>query len=212
MLTLVIGNYNLSSWSLRPWLVLETFGIPFATVRIELEGPHRKSPAVKAAILARSPSGHVPALEHDGLTIWDSLAICEHLAETFGDRHLWPRDKAARAIARSVSAEMHSSFSAMRNVLWMNFRATTPLAELTGDVAADVGRVQDIWRGCRRDYGGAGPFLFGEFSIADAMFAPVVSRFTTYAVRVDEVCRRYMDDVWALPAMQKWLGLARQEP
>ena len=210
-LTLVIGNYNLSSWSLRPWLLMKQFGIAFDTVRVELEVPGEKPPHVKAAILAQSPSGRVPALKHRGLTIWDSLAIAEYLNELYPDRHMWPADTDARALARAVSAEMHSGFMDMRTTMSMNFIGSTPIADLPRAVASDVQRVEEIWSHCRGGFASDGPFLFGRFSIADAMYAPVVSRFTTYGIRANDVSRAYMDTIWALPAMQEWLGEATRE-
>ncbi len=210
--TLVIGNYNLSSWSLRPWLVMKQLGIPFDTVKVDLKSSGDKPPDVKAEILRHSPSGRVPALKHRGLTVWDSLAICEYLAETFPEKRLWPEDKAARAIARSVSAEMHSGFMGMRTKMSMNFKGRTPLAEIPAEAAGDVKRIQEIWSNCRQQYGTLGPYLFGGFSIADAMYAPVVSRFTTYGVKADSASKAYMDTVWKMPAMQDWLKGAEQEP
>lgn len=209
--TLVIGNYNLSSWSLRPWLVLKQLAIPFDTVKVDLKSSGEKPPDVKTEILKHSPSGRVPVLKHRGVAIWDSLAICEYLAETFPEKKLWPEDKTARAIARSVSAEMHSGFMGMRTKMSMNFTGSTPLAEIPAEAAGDVKRIQEIWSTCRKQFGTHGPYLFGNFSIADAMYAPVVSRFTTYGVKTDDVSKTYMETIWKLPAMQDWLKAAKQE-
>lgn len=203
--TLVIGDKNYSSWSLRPWLLMTQAGIAFDEVSIRLRQPDTRQQA-----LAHSPSGKVPALKHQGLLIWDSLAIAEYLAELFPHKHLWPQDVAARAQARSISAEMHSGFQALRSHLPMDFLDRHPGKGLEGEgVAADIARVQQIWRNARAQYGAGGPFLFGPFSIADAMFAPVVSRFTTYAVPVDPPCRAYMEAIWDMPGMRKWAEDAR---
>ncbi|HEY2773886.1 MAG TPA: glutathione S-transferase family protein [Candidatus Binatia bacterium] len=210
-LVLVIGNYNLSSWSLRPWLLLRYFEVPFETLRIELEVPDDKPPHVKAAIRAKSPSGRVPALQHCELTVWDSLAIAEYVSELFPDRQMWPADRSARALARAVSAEMHSGFSDLRHTMWMNLTARVKLGGVSKAVGDDVRRVQQIWTDCRTRFGHGGPFLFGRFSIADAMYAPVVSRFTTYGVETGDVGRRYMDAIWQVPAMQQWLDEAQRE-
>jgi len=209
--TLVIGNYNLSSWSLRPWLVLKQTGVPFGTVKVDLKTHADKPPEVKVEILKHSPSGRVPVLKHRGLTIWDSLAICEYLAETFPEKNLWPASPAARASARSVSAEMHSGFMGMRTHLSMNMRSSLPMKEIPSAAQADVARIQEIWRSCREQHGAQGPYLFGQFSIADAFYAPVVSRFTTYAPKVDDVSKAYMETIWKLPAMQEWLEEAKKE-
>jgi glutathione S-transferase len=187
-LTLIIGNKNYSSWSLRPWLAAKAAGIPFKEVVITLDRPDTKE------LIARySPSGRVPVLRHGDLTVWDSLAISEYLAETFPEAKLWPADPTQRARARAVSAEMHSGFTALRNAMPMNIRerrAVTP----TADVQADIDRVCQIWRECRGQVArGAGPFLFGTFSIADAMYAPVATRFRTYGVKTDEVCTAYQE-------------------
>jgi glutathione S-transferase len=205
-LVLTIGNQNYSSWSLRPWLALEHTGAPYESIVIPLyraDSPGR--------ISARSPSGRVPVLDHDGLVIWDSLAICEYLAEAFPDAHLWPSDRAARAHARSVSAEMHSSFSALRTNMGMNIRARLPGYGRTPDSLRDIERVRAIWTGCRSRFGAGGPYLFDAFSIADAMFAPVVLRFRTYAVELDAVARAYSDAMLERPALKKWIQAAEAE-
>ncbi len=196
-MTLIIGTKRYSSWSLRPWLAAKMAGIEFQEVQITL-----RQPETKAEILKYSPSGKIPCLIHDGLAIWDSLAICEYLAELAPS--LWPKDPKARAVARSVAAEMHSGFPNLRNTCSMDMCALTPLSPIPDDVATDVARITALWTDCRTRFGQGGPFLFGDFSIADAMYAPVVSRFTTFAVPVDPVAAAYCDAIWALPAMQDW--------
>jgi glutathione S-transferase len=204
-LKLVIGSKNLSSWSLRPWLLLKQIGLTFEEVLIPLRRPDSQ-----ARLIAASPSGKVPILVLGDIQVWDSLAICEFLAEH--DPSLWPADSAARAMARSVSAEMHSGFSALRTFLPMDFTARFgPPGKLLTPVRADVERVLAIWTDCRRRYGQGGPFLFGAFSIADAMFAPVCSRFTTYAISLDPVSAEYVERMMGLPAMQEWARDAAAE-
>lgn len=198
-MTLVIGTKRFSSWSLRPWLAAKMAGVEFDEVLIAL-----RQPETKAEILKHSPSGKVPCLIHGGLAVWDSLAICEYLAELHPT--LWPEGREARAVARSVSAEMHSGFPNLRNVCSMDIGALTPLAEVPPEVQAEVDRIQALWTDCRARFGtkAGGPFLFGRFSIADAMYAPVVSRFTTFAIKMDSVSQAYCDAIWSLPAMQEW--------
>lgn len=198
-ITLIIGSKRFSSWSLRPWLAARMAGLRVTEIEIAL-----RQPDTKTEISKHSPSGKVPCLIHDGLTVWDSLAICEYLAETFPQAGLWPEDRAARAIARAVSAEMHSGFVALRNACSMDMCATTPMGEISGDVAAEVGRINALWDECRARFGAAGPFLFGRFSVADAMYAPVVSRFTTYDLPVTATGAAYCAAIWDLPAMQEW--------
>jgi len=205
-LKIIVGNKNFSSWSLRPWLVLEKCGVPFEEQVIALDQPDT------AAQIARfSPSGRVPALLDGDLTIWDSLAIGEYLNEKFPAAQLWPQASAARAIARSVSAEMHSGFAALRTHCPMKIRGSEPMAQPREDVLADLKRIEELWSDARRRFGSGGPFLFGSFSIADAMFAPVVSRIRTYALPVSPSTRAYCDAVWALPGLQKWVTSARAE-
>ena len=202
--TLVIGNKNYSSWSLRPWLAMKVAGIPFAEHRIPLYGP-----GSKAQILAYSPAGKVPCLADGDLRVWDSLSICEYLAEKHPG--LWPQDPAARALARSVSAEMHSGFANLRAKMSMNIRKRYPGLGRTPESLADVARIVSLWSDCRARYGKGGRFLFGAFSIADAMYAPVVLRFRTYEVELPADCRAYSDAVLALPAMQDWIAAAMAE-
>jgi len=202
-----LGNKNYSSWSLRPWLALKQTGAAFDEEVIPLS-----EAATRSTVLRFSPSGSVPALKHNELTVWDSLAICEYLAETFPAAKLWPDDNAARAVARAVSAEMHSGFAALRDHLPMNMRSSFPNRGVTPEVQADINRITAIWRDCRKRFGAAGPFLFGGFTIADAMYAPVVSRFRTYKIELEAEAQAYADAVWALPALQEWLTAAKNEP
>lgn len=205
-LTLIIGNKTYSSWSLRPWLALKHAGIPFAEIRIPLYQPE-STPRLREL----SPSGRVPALKAGDLTIWDSLAICEYLAEQFPQHELWPDDVAARAVARSVSAEMHSSFSALREHMTHNCRKSLPGKGRGPGVQEDIDRICAIWRDCRARFGTNGDMLFGRFSIADAMYAPVVNRFVTYGVDVDPVSAAYMQAIQALPALKQWIAEAHAE-
>ncbi|HZN86610.1 MAG TPA: glutathione S-transferase family protein [Burkholderiales bacterium] len=195
---LVIGNKNYSSWSLRPWLAMTVLGIPFQEQRIPLyvEGAKEK-------LRAYSPAGKVPCLVDGEQRVWDSLAILETLAE----RHpgVWPADPAQRARARSISAEMHSGFANLRNHMSMNIRKRYPGKGRTPEVLAEIARVVEIWSERR------GPFLFGAFTAADAMYAPVVLRFRTYEVELPPVCRAYADAVLALPALQEWIADAERE-
>jgi len=205
-LKLVIGNKNYSSWSMRPWLVLRANNIPFEEVFISLY----TGEADKQRILDFSRAGKVPVLVDDDVAIWDSLAIIEYLAERFPEKRLWPEDPVQRAHARSISAEMHSGFAALRNECGMNLHRPVGTIELSAEARANIARIQEIWTECRARYGKAGPFLFGAFGAADAMFAPVVHRFRTYAIAVSLDVRRYMDTMTALPAFQEWTsaGLA----
>lgn len=206
--TLVIGDKNYSSWSLRPWLVLHMAGIAFdeEPVRLRLADS-------KQNILRHSPAGFVPVLKHNGLVIWDSLAIAEYLAEQFPEKQLWPADAAARARARSISAEMHSGFAQLRTHMTMDLLGShAGQGQEKEGVVRDIARVQEIWRDARALWGAGGPFLFGAFSIADAMYAPMVSRFRTYGVMCDATCSAYMEAVWNLPAMQLWIEGARRQP
>lgn len=205
-LTLVIGNRNYSSWSLRAWLAMRMAGLDFDEVVIPLDRPDSAS-----RIREYSAAGRVPVLLHGDLTVWDSLAICDYVAELARAAYLWPRDPAARAVARSVSAEMHSGFAALRGALPMNVRVDRPGIATANDTQADIDRICHIWRDCRMAFGVDGKFLFGEFSIADAMFAPVVSRFHSYRIAVDDVSQDYMEAVRMLPAMQEWAAAAAAE-
>ncbi len=206
-LKLVIGNKNYSSWSMRPWLALRGCDIAFEEIVIPL---YTDDPADKARILSHSPAGKVPILIDGAITVWDSLAIIEYLAERFPESGLWPSEPAVRAYARSISAEMHSGFVALRNECPMNLHRPVRSVELSADAKANIARIEDIWRDCRARHGAGGPFLFGRFSAADAMFAPVVTRFQTFAVPVAAETRAYMDAVMAMPAFAQWVrdGLA----
>lgn len=203
---LVIGNKNYSSWSLRPWLLLRHRGIAFDERRLPLD-----TPAFAREIGDWSPGRTVPALHHAGRVVWDSLAICEYANETFLGGAGWPADAAARATARSVSAEMHSGFLALRTALPMNCRRRTRGTPLDAGARADVARVQAIWRDCRARFGAGGDLLFGGFSIADAMYAPVALRFVAYGVALDAQAQAYADALLALPALQEWLRDAEAE-
>jgi glutathione S-transferase len=205
-LKLVIGNKNYSSWSMRPWLALRANNIAFDEVFI----PLYTGAADKQRILDYTHSGKVPALIDGDVTIWDSLAIIEYAAERFPEVRLWPEDRAQRAHARSISAEMHSGFMALRNECGMNLHRPVGAITLSADARDNIARVQQIWTECRARYGRSGPFLFGAFSGADAMFAPVVHRFRSYAIAVTPVVRDYMDAMMSLPAFGEWTraGLA----
>jgi glutathione S-transferase len=208
---LVIGNKNTSSWSLRPWLAMRHAGIAFDEVNIEL-----RKPETQAHILRYSPSGRVPALIAGELAVWDSLAILEYLAEAHPEAQLWPHPREARALARSVAAEMHSGFPALRQHCPMDFLARLPMATLPDEVAAEVRRIVALWVDCRRRHGASGPFLFGAFSAADAMYAPVASRLRTYLPGLapygdDGTAQAYVDALFDLPAMAEWERGARHE-
>ena len=196
---LVIGNKNYSSWSLRPWLAMKALGIPFEEQRIALD-----QPGTKQAILQHSPAGRVPVLVDGGTTVWDSLAILEYLAEKHPK--IWPSDPAARARARAVSAEMHSGFPNVRNHMPMNVRNSFPGKGHTPEVDVEIGRIVQIWNECKK------PFLFGDFCGADAMYAPVVLRFRSYAVELPPRARGFYDAMLALPALKEWIAAAEREP
>lgn len=204
---LVIGNKNYSSWSMRPWLAARAGNIAFDEVFI----PLYTGDADKQRILSFTRSGKVPVLVDGDVTVWDSLAIIEYLAERFPEARLWPEDPARRANARSVSAEMHSGFAALRNECGMNLHRPVRAIALSNEARADIARVQQIWSECRERYGKFGPFLFGAFSGADAMFAPVVHRFRTYAIAVAPEVQAYMDTMMSLPAFQEWTRAALAE-
>jgi glutathione S-transferase len=208
---LVIGNKAWSSWSLRPWLAMTRAGLAFTEINVRLRRPESK-----AAILAHSPSGLVPTLLDGDLAVWDSLAIMEYLAEAHPEARLWPQAGAAKAIARCVSAEMHSGFSALRQHCPMDLFARAPISVLPEQVDADVRRIVAVWRDCRSRFGKDGPFLFGRFTAADAMFAPVAARFRTYLPDLapfgDDGCgQAYVDAIFAMPEMDVWADGARAE-
>ena len=206
-LTLVIGNKNYSSWSMRPWLALKASGIAFEEKFI----PLYTGAADKQRILDVTRSGKVPALIDGDVTVWDSLAIIEYLAECFPEARLWPADPACRAHARSASAEMHSGFAALRNECGMNLHRPIGAKALSDNARADIARIQELWTDCRQRYGKAGSFLFGAFTGADAMYAPVIHRFRTYAIDVTSPVRAYMDTMMSLPAFQQWTDEALAE-
>ena len=199
ILKLVIGNKNYSSWSLRAWLALAVTGADFEEILIQLDTPH-----MKADIARYSPAGRVPVLIDDGLSIWDSLAIIEYLADKFPAAGLWSEDSRVRAIQRSVSAEMHSGFMALRAYYPMNMRHRSTDRPATPEVQADIDRICSLWRQALSGKPEGGPFLFGRFSGADAMFAPVVSRLSSYAVPVEPAIQTYMDSVRAHPKFRLW--------
>jgi glutathione S-transferase len=200
-LKLVIGNKNYSSWSMRPWLAMRASQIDFEEIFIPL---YTDNQADKDRILSFSRAGKVPVLIDGDVTVWDSLAIIEYLAERFPEAKLWPQDRAARAHARSISAEMHSGFIPLRSECGMNLHRPVRAVRLSPDAQANVRRIQDIWTECRQRYGMSGPFLFGTFSAADAMFAPVVHRFRTYAISADTTAQTYMETMMALTAFDEW--------
>ncbi len=202
-LHLVIGSKRYSSWSLRPWLALKQAGLAFEETVIAL-----RRPDTKANILEHSPSGKVPLLKDGSLLIWDSLAICEYVAELACAVPLWPENRGVRAVARAVSAEMHAGFPALRQHLPMDAGRRHLLPAPPDDAQADIARVAAIWTDCRARFGAGGPFLFGNGSIADAMFAPVVSRFSTYGVALSVQGAAYVETVMALQPMQEWIDAA----
>jgi len=203
---LVIGNKNYSSWSLRSWLLLKEAGIDFEEQRIPLD-----QAATPAALAAASPACRVPVLILDGQAIWDTLAIAETIAERWPDKSLWPIDDKARAHARSVSAEMHAGFPALREAMPMNCRAMGRKVSLPNELTADIDRVIEIWADCQQRYASAGRWLFGKFSIADAMYAPVVLRFRTYGINLPESASNFPERLLESPAIQEWLFESESE-
>lgn len=207
-LTLVIGNKNYSSWSLRPWLAMRQAGIPFEERLILLFDENWKESVANV-----SPSGRVPVLLHGERTVWETLAILEYVNELFPDAGLWPSDRDARAHARSVANEMHAGFTALRSHMPMNLRRGDLKGKGRGPgVEDDIARICEIWRDSRARWGSGGEFLFGAFGAADAMFAPVVTRLDTYGVDLDETCADYSRAVLSLPAFVEWREAALQEP
>jgi len=204
--TIYLGNKNYSSWSLRGWLMLKQTGVTFDEVVIPLyESQSRPE------ILRHTPSGKLPTLVHGKVTVWESLAIGEYLAELFPDAGLWPKDTAARAHARAISNEMHAGFLPLRRHFPMNMRSVFDRA-IIPEIQGDIDRITALWRDCRRRFAAGGDFLFGGFSIADAMYAPVVSRFRTFKLRLEGEIEAYAAAVTAWPAYQEWLAAARNEP
>jgi len=205
-LKLNIGNKVYSSWSMRPWMVMKEFAIPFEE---EVTPLYREKS--KAELLVRSPAGKAPSLDHDGLCVWDSLAIIEYLAESFPEKAIWPPGRAARAAARSLSCEMHSGFVALRKECPMNFRRSPSPIAASEKLLADIARIECAWADARARFGQGGPFLFGAFCAADAMFAPVAQRFEAYALPVSPRARAYIDAVKRLQSWREWEAGARSE-
>jgi glutathione S-transferase len=204
-LQLVVGSHNYSSWSLRPWLLMKHLGLEFTERRFELD-----TPEFDAEIAKFSPTRRVPVLLHGPVRVWESLAICEYASELAEGRG-WPRDPALRASARAVSAEMHSGFAALRASCPMNVRATGRRVPMTPSLERDLRRIDAIWSGCRRDHGELGPFLFGAFSVADAMFAPVVLRVRSYGLPLSELARRYQETMLSDAHLLEWIEAAHRE-
>jgi glutathione S-transferase len=205
MYTLIVGTQDWSSWSLRPYLALMAIGAPFEMEVIRLRVPDTS----RQAIVKHSPAGKVPVLKYDGIAIWDSLAICETLAERHPEAELWPADANVRAQARAYACEMHSGFADVRDQLNMDFVRKLPLPELRPDTKNQIARIISAWQEALARH--SGDFLFGKFSIADCMYAPVVSRFTTYDVAVPPRIKTYMEKIWALPGMQNWYAASQNE-
>ncbi|MDH7798603.1 glutathione S-transferase [Beijerinckia sp. GAS462] len=203
--TLTLSSRNYSSWSLRGWLMAKQSGVPFTEIMVAPDDLD-----ARAEILLLSPSILVPCLEHNGIKIWDTLAIGEFLNEIAPKAGLLPKDQAKRAHCRSICGEMHSGFSALRSALPMNLRGHFPNFKVWSKAQADIARIETIWTECLKTYGG--PFLFGEFSMADAMYAPVATRFITYDVKLDKTCAGFRDRILAWPAMQEWIDSALAEP
>ena len=206
---IVIGNKNYSSWSMRPWVLAKEAGIPFEEVQLKF---NKEDGGLTVDGIQRfNVAGKVPVLVVDGEPVWDSLAICETLAERFPEKQLWPADRSARQVARSICAEMHSGFTSMRSSMPMNIARQYPGKGMTDGTRADIDRILAIWTGCREKFGKAGTMLFGRFSVADAFFAPVVMRFRAYAVELPPVARAYSEAVEALKSVREWMDGARQE-
>jgi glutathione S-transferase len=203
---LVIGNKNYSTWSLRPWLLLRHSGLPFEEELIDFNAAD-----FKERVQRYSGAGKVPVLLDGELVVWDSLAICEYVAEKFPEKGLWPHGREARAVARSTCAEMHSGFQELRSRLTMNCQVRFANVLFPKEARRQVSRIIEIWRDCRQRFGADGPFLFGRFSVADAFFAPVTMRFVAYGVDLPAVARQYVDTIQGLPAMQEWISAARAE-
>ncbi len=205
--TIVVANKNYSSWSLRGWLALKQTGVAFEEIVIPLD-----EPTTREQILRYSPSGKLPLLKHGETAVWESLAIGEYLAERFPQAGLWPSDSSVRAYARSIATEMATNFMALRQNMPMNMRASHAGKGMGAGVQDEINRITAIWRHCRERHGKDGPFLFGAFSLADAVYAPVASRFTTYHVKLDEVSEAYRQAILAHPPYQEWLAAAKKEP
>lgn len=204
--TLCMGTRNTSSWSLRAYLALAHTGVPFHEVFIDLNAPNARE-----RIQAYSSSGKVPVLRHGDVIIWESLAICEYANEVFPEAHLWPEDRVTRALGRAIASEVHAEFKAMRKEMPQDICGRHPGKTFGAAVQTDIDRVLTLWRQCRSRHVHRGPFLLGEFSIVDAMFAPIVTRFVTYDVPLDGNARAYMDTMLGLPALQRWTREAEEE-
>jgi glutathione S-transferase len=207
MLKLVVANKLYSSWSLRPWAVLKAFDIPFEEIVIPLRQQDSRE-----RLLEYSPSGKVPVLVHGDVIVWESMAIIEYLAEAFPDHAVWPREAKARAHARAIANEMHGGFQPLRQACPMHLGARFATPPLTDSLKANIDRIEDIWSGARNRFGAGGPYLFGAFTAADAMYLPIVTRFETYGVPVREATRAYMDTMLAHPAFVDWRASALEEP
>lgn len=205
-LHLVIANKAYSSWSMRPWVAMKAQGVPFKETVICLQQSDTAEQIAKY-----SAAGKVPVLKHADVTVWESLAILDYLADTLPSHAWWPEDHAARAMARSISAEMHAGFTSVRSAMPMNVRRSIPGRERTPEIDKDIARIQTIWGAARTQFGDGGPFLFGKFSNADAMYAPVVTRFKTYGVKLDAVSQAYADAILAHPAVKQWYAEAAAE-
>jgi glutathione S-transferase len=206
-LHLIIANKNYSSWSLRPWLAMTVSGLSFRETVLNFAEPD-----FPRLIRQYSRAGKVPVLQHGDITIWESLAIIEYIADTFPETNLWPKSAKARAVARSVSSEMHAGFAALRQTCPMNLRLMRKVVPMSEAAKNDVAAIQSVWRACRKEFGQGGPFLFGTFSAADAMYAPVVTRFDSYDVVVDDDSRDYMNAIKSLPAFDVWRKAGLEEP
>lgn len=205
-LKLAIANKNYSSWSMRPWVLLTQAGIAFEEIQLKFSDE-----AAVCGVEPYSPTRQVPVLMVEGEPVWDSLAICEAVAELFPDKRLWPEVARARQIARSICAEMHAGFRSLRDAMPMNMRASLPGRGMSPEVQKDIDRIAEIWESCRSRYGAGGELLFGQFTVADAFYAPVASRFLTYAVSLPPVAQRYADALLTLPAVRDWMAQARRE-
>ena len=204
--TLVVGNKNYSSWSMRAWVALKHTGAPFEETMVPLD-----TPQTAEGIARHSAAGKVPVLVDGGLTVWDSLAICEYLHEKLPEAKLWPQDREARAVARSVSAEMHSGFAALRTDCTMKIKSKFPAREQRPEVQADVARISRLLADTRKQYGKGGPYLFGSFTTADAFFSPVAARVKTYALPMEPAALDYLEALWQAPAVKAWVDGALAE-
>ena len=206
-LKLAIANKNYSSWSMRPWVLLTQAGIAFEEIQLKFNDAGGVE-----GIEPYSPTRQVPVLIVDGEPVWDSLAICETVAELFPPKNLWPADARARRIARSICAEMHAGFRNLRSAMPVNLRASLPGKGMSAAVQGDIDRIVEIWQSCRARFGSGGELLFGQFTIADAYYAPVATRFRTYAVALPQAAQRYNEALLDLPAVREWTAQARREP